>query len=71
MLIEIPGPVFKCKDDENIFFSRLSEIPGFDSATGKGENLYLTLSENTGETVLAELQEICNMWGTTFKVLEE
>lgn len=70
MLIEIPGPVFKCEEDENIFFSRLSEIPGFDSVNGKGLNLYLTLAENPDESILEALQEICNMWGTTFKVLD-
>jgi len=70
MIIEIPGPVFKCDEDENIFFSRLYAMPGFNGVTGKGLNLYLTLTDHAQETVIDELQEICNMWGTTFKVLE-
>lgn len=71
MLIEISGPVFRCEEDEKVFFSRLYGMPNYDSVIGKGLNLYLTLTENSKETVIEELQAICNMWGTTFKVLEE
>ena len=71
MLIEISVPVFKCEEDENVFFSRLYELPNYDSVIGKGLNLYLRLTENPNETVIEELQVICNMWGTTFRVLEE
>ena len=71
MLIEISVPVFKCEEDENVFFSRLYELPNYDSVLGKGLNLYLRLTENPKEAVIEELQVICNMWGTTFRVLEE
>jgi len=71
MLIEISGPVFRCEVDENIFFSRLYGIPNYDSVINKGLSLYLTLTENSKGAAIEELKIICNMWGTTFKVLEE
>lgn len=71
MLIEISDPVFKCEADKNVFFSRIYEIPGYDSIIGKGVNLYLTLTGNSKEAVIEELQVICDIWGTTFKILEE
>lgn len=71
MLIEIPGPIFKCEADENIFLSRLYDIPNYDNVIGKGGNLYLTLTELPGKKALDELQVICDTWGTTFKVLGE
>ena len=71
MLIEISAPVFRCEVDENIFFSRLNEIPNYDNVIDKGLSLYLTLKENSNEAAIEELEIICNMWGATFKVLEE
>ena len=67
MLFEIVGPVFKCADDEGIFFSRLYELPGYENVIGKGRNLYLNFSANPNEAVLHQLKEICNNWHTTFK----
>ncbi|MCB1637148.1 MAG: hypothetical protein KDI51_21360, partial [Xanthomonadales bacterium] len=52
MLFEIVGPVFKCADDEGIFFSRLYELPGYENVIGKGRNLYLNFSANPNEAVL-------------------
>lgn len=56
--------------DENIFFSRLYKLPNHNSVNDKGLSVYLTLSENSKEVAIEELQIICNFWGVTFKVLE-
>jgi hypothetical protein len=71
MLIEIAGPVFKCEDDKNIFFSRLYEMPNFEGVVGLGTSFHLTLTDIPGETVMVELQTVCDMWGTNFTVLSE
>jgi len=71
MYIEISSPIFKCEMDEDIFFSRLHEIPSFESVINKGLNLYLTLADNSKEAAIEELHIICNTWGSTFKVLEK
>jgi len=71
MLIEISAPVFRCVVDENIFFSRLYGIPYFDNVIDKGLSLYLNLTDNSKEATIEELEIICNMWGATFKILEE
>lgn len=70
MLIEIAGPIFRCEDDEAIFFSRLSELPGFDSVRRQGLSLYLSLADAYRESALNELQSICNMWGASFDILK-
>lgn len=56
--------------DRDIFFSRSYEIPSYDNVIINGLSLSLTLSEDSKEVVIDELQEICNIWGATFKVLE-
>ncbi|RBP47118.1 hypothetical protein [Arenicella xantha] len=70
MLIEIVTPVFKCEADQSIFFSRLSGLPNYRRAANRGENIYMSLSQHPKQTALEELQMICHMWGTTFKVVE-
>jgi hypothetical protein len=69
MLIKIAGPIFRCDEDETIFFSRLYEIPGFDNVRGQGLCPYLNLADTYQESALKELQSICNMWGTSFDIL--
>lgn len=71
MLIEITGPVFKCEEDKNIFLSRLYAIPNDAAVSVKAFNYYLTVNELSKQVDLQELQAICDMWGTSFKVLEE
>jgi hypothetical protein len=70
MKIEISGPFFKCEEDENIFFSRLYSLPGYDSVVGKGSYLYLTLKHDSKNQALNQVQEICDFWNTTYKVLD-
>ncbi len=71
MIIEISGLVFKCEVDETIFFSRLYELPSYHNVVNNGLSLYLTLTEESKESAIKELQIICDTWGATFKILEE
>jgi hypothetical protein len=71
MLIQIIGPVFRCKDDEAVFLSRLYELSNYKNISQKGLNFHLTLTNNPIAQVFEELQAICNIWGTSFVVLEE
>ncbi len=68
--VEIVGPVFKCEEDENIFFSRLYALQGYVNVVGKGLNLYLKLKTEFAQECLVELEEICNIWNTTFNSLD-
>jgi len=70
MLIEIASPIFKCAEDENIFYSRLYGLPNFNSAVSKGSNVHLTLADTFSDAVFEELQIICDVWGATFKVVK-
>ncbi|GHA13897.1 hypothetical protein GCM10008090_24590 [Arenicella chitinivorans] len=70
MKIEIAGPVFKCAEDEKVFFSRVCSLPGYDSVVGKGRNLCILLKSSREGSVCDELSDICDMWNTTYRVLE-
>ena len=70
MIIEIEGPAFKCADDRKIFVSRLAEIPGYESVLGSGSMLRLTTAGSPEELVANELQKICDVWNTSFIVVE-
>ncbi|TGN41831.1 hypothetical protein [Marinobacter confluentis] len=70
MKIEILVPFFKCEEDENIFFSRISSLLGYDRVVVKGKYLYLTLKDDSGNLALDQVQEISDFWGITYKVLE-
>ncbi|MAY03200.1 MAG: hypothetical protein CMQ38_09535 [Gammaproteobacteria bacterium] len=67
MLIKISSPVFKCADDENIFFSRLAALPGYSHVIQKGPELQLYLKDELDSKASKTLQEICDTWGATYK----
>ncbi len=67
--IEISGLIFKCAADESIFISRLYELHGIDNVVSKGVNVHLALSNTFNEAAFKELQIICDIWGSTFKVI--
>ena len=71
MLIAITAPVFKCEDDKHIFLSRLYAIPNYEDVSKKGNEWHLTLTEKSNQLAVEELQEICAMWGTSFKILTQ
>ena len=70
MELEILGPTFKCSEDENVFFSRIYSLPGYDNVVGHGRYLYLTLKNNPDHSALIQIQEICEFWNTEFRLLD-
>jgi len=70
MLIEIASPIFKCAEDENIFFLRLYKLPDFDGVINKGRKVSLTLTDIFNDAAFEELQIICDIWDTSFNVLK-
>ncbi len=70
MKIEIAGPVFKCEADENVFFSRLYSLKGYINVARNGFDLCLELNAESVEESVGELEEICTIWHTTFKLLD-
>jgi hypothetical protein len=71
MLIEIIIPIFKCKEDKNVFLSRLSGLPNFVKVDVEDFKYYLTLADSEVEIVINELQKICEMWGVKFNIVSE
>ena len=71
MLIRILTPIFKCQEDQNIFFSRLRGLPGYESAVGRAEGFHLTLTGQAEQEAIEELNALCDVWNTTFEVLAE
>jgi len=71
MLFEIVSPVFRCADDEDVFLSRLCELPCYDKVVVKGRNLYLHIAADADGVLIDQLQEICSFWHTTFKPVSE
>lgn len=71
MVIKIAEPVFKCGEDEDIFFDRIYALPGYETVIGRDRNLYLSIKELSGKIAAEELQEICDIWNTTFTIVNE
>ncbi|KXJ50412.1 MAG: hypothetical protein AXW15_05335 [Neptuniibacter sp. Phe_28] len=79
MLIEISAPVFKCEEDENIFFLRIQGLPNYKHVAIHESCLQVTLLEPVvvssvqgnaaSVSAMDELQEICDIWGTRFRIL--
>jgi hypothetical protein len=79
MLIEISAPVFKCEEDENIFFLRIQGLPNYKHVAIHESCLQVTLLEPVvastvqgnvaSVSAMNELQEICDIWGTRFRIL--
>lgn len=67
MIFTITKPVFKCSDDENIFFERIYALNGYESVIGEGSALYLTVCDSSTKEATAEIQDICKIWNTTFQ----
>ena len=69
MIIEIQCPVFKCADDEYIFFSRLNSLSGCENVIRKGRHLHLRLGRAIDFEGANELQKICDYWGTCYELI--
>lgn len=71
MQIEIDIPIFKCKEDQKVFLSRLSGLPNFAKLDADDCKYLLTLTASNVEMAIQELQKISYMWGTTFSRISE
>ena len=67
MEIEIVEPVFKCKNDEEVFFQRLSKISGFQEVVKINRRLHVSVFEGDHQHVLDQIQNICTLWHTSFE----
>jgi hypothetical protein len=70
MYIEIAGPVFKCRDDEAVFFGRLEALAGYESVVWQAPNVLLTLRGEPCQERVEALGEICAFWNLSYKVIE-
>jgi hypothetical protein len=68
--VEIGKPVFKCQEDESIFLTRLTELTGFETLLDNKISFYLFLSTTETSKTLESLQEICDLWYTSYTLLE-
>ncbi len=60
--ITFNSPVFICKTHQKVFFSRLREIPAYNSVIGTDSTTYLLLNEPIDEQSVAELKNIFDHW---------
>lgn len=70
MKVEIGKSVFKCQEDESIFLTRLAELPGFEKLLDNKISFYLFLSVIERSHALESLQEICDLWHTSYILIE-
>lgn len=69
MNVELKTPIFKCSDDESIFFSRLYALPAYNGISGERRKLIISLNKADEKETLNQLHEICDIWNTSFKVV--
>ena len=66
--IEIIYPDLRCSTEEDVFFQRLSEITGVLKVTIRDTKLGVSVSSQCKVKALEEVDAICNMWHTTYKL---
>ncbi|WP_067867279.1 hypothetical protein [Neptuniibacter marinus] len=71
MLIQIVDPIFKCAVDEEVFISRLHGMSTYQSVFRRNDTYQLRLAGPLDKTENDELQEICDIWGADFNLVEE
>lgn len=67
-LVTISAPVFKCREDEQVFLSQLRAIPGFLNTIGLDGKYILALSCDEVNVPSKELQALCATWHTRFQL---
>ncbi|MFD2231864.1 hypothetical protein [Alkalimarinus sediminis] len=70
MKIEIKGVIFKCKEDERVFFSRIHALPGFKCVAEEGGCLHLVIEVGADPSLEEKIQEICDIWNTVYRVFD-
>lgn len=68
MKVTITSPIFKCREDEQVFLSQLRAVPGFEQVTGMNNQFVLALASDEAAFPSSELQALCNRWNTQFQL---
>ncbi len=62
MDITIQGPCFYHQEDENIFFSCIYNLPGYQQIKGHGVELTISFANDISEQAVMQLLIICRRW---------
>lgn len=66
--LKIIKPVFKCKEDENIFMMRLAEVPFCEKIIDKDNHFLLVSKTCDLQLMETQVQEICDIWNSAYKI---
>jgi hypothetical protein len=62
MDITIEGPDFYHQEDEDIFFSCIYNLPGYQQVKGHGVELTISFASDISEQAVMQLLVICRRW---------
>lgn len=62
MEIIIEGPSFYAQEDEDLFFSCIYGLPGFEHVQGQGAQLKIEFSEPITDDAIVKLVILCRRW---------
>ncbi|MEN3158714.1 hypothetical protein ABC502_10055 [Alkalimonas sp. NCh-2] len=62
MEIIIEGPMFYAQEDEDLFFSCIYGLPGFEHVQGQGTLLKIEISEPVTDEAIVKLVILCRRW---------
>ncbi|MGV7174099.1 hypothetical protein [Xanthomonas axonopodis] len=60
--VQIEGPLFFAKEDEERFFGWLYDLPAFHSVEGRGRILHVRLTVPVDVATVEQLLVICHRW---------
>jgi len=60
--IIIEGPSFYAQEDEDLFFSCIYGLPGFEQVRGQGTQLKIEISEPVTDEAIVKLLVLCRRW---------
>jgi len=66
--IKMIRPVFRCRTDEDVFHQRISEIAGIQNIEMSDSTIVLSILSQFNDDALNDVESICDMWHTTYKV---
>lgn len=62
MEIIIEGPSFYAQEDEDLFFSGIYGLPGFEQVRGQGTQLKIEIAEPVKDEAIVKLVVLCRRW---------
>ena len=65
-MFELIPPVFRCAEDEQVFYGRLHELPGLASLVVGNGRIRLQFTPGEEALVIEQLREICDVWHASF-----